>query len=309
MIRSIAQTVACSAVAACLALAATCSGAAAADDPALVKAATDGDVAAVERLLAAGTDPDSHDDNGLTALNWAAYQGHVAVVKALLAKHAAVDSHGNPRGWTPLMNATNGGHDEVISLLLAAGAAVNATDTDGTQAIWYAAIRHQAKVVTLLRASGASGDISGLVKAQALCAAGTKPMAEQSLEWHADGPNHGACSAVKHDSPRSVGAIIMVTYVVEGDRKAAKALSIRVQIYDDHLPKETVNATVQPLLRNIFAAAGRGAVPPAVTKATASLADLQADTPLGTVTARLTLSTKGGMPANGAEYRIAVQLK
>src|SRR5262249_48506968 len=140
-----------------------------AKDP-LVRAATDGDTATVQRLLDAGTDPNSHDEAGLTALNWAAYSGHLDIVRLLLAKHAVVDSRSNKAGWTPLMNAAAGGYDEIISALIAAGAKINLTDAAGADAIWYASAKNQARTVALLRKSGAIGGAAA-AKAQAICKA------------------------------------------------------------------------------------------------------------------------------------------
>jgi ankyrin repeat protein len=55
---------------------------------ALLKAAGDGDVAAVARLLAAGADVDAADSAGRTALYLASKHGHLAVVEELLEAKA-----------------------------------------------------------------------------------------------------------------------------------------------------------------------------------------------------------------------------
>jgi hypothetical protein len=277
---------------------------------ALVKSATKGDLAAVTKLLNAGVSPNSHDAHNLTALNWAAYNDHGDIVKLLIAKHAAVDSHGNPSGWTPLMNAANGGHDGVVSLLLAAGAAVNATDKYGDPPIWFAALAHKTATVKLLQAHGATDDVSRLILGQALCEAARTPLASPDLEWgYPDEWDHGHCDAVKHDFPGGPGDVVMFTYAVSGDRNGARTLTLLVNIYDDTLPKDVISATVQPLLTNIFAGAARGTLPDAVASSTAALADLNTDTPLGKVTAHLTPGSDAALPTNGAEYRIDIALK
>ena len=81
----------------------------------LHRAAWLGNVAATRVLLAAGAYPDALDDNGLTALHWAARGGHVAVVACLLAVS-------NPYllgedGLAALDHAQHAGHREVIALL------------------------------------------------------------------------------------------------------------------------------------------------------------------------------------------------
>jgi hypothetical protein len=107
--------------------------------------ATDaGDLAAVQKLLAEGTDVNLRDVHDWTALHYAAGNGDVALVTALLAAGAECDI-ANFERETPLRRAAmrykhlsealaitaNGDsiaeetlapHDEVIRLLLAAGA-------------------------------------------------------------------------------------------------------------------------------------------------------------------------------------------
>jgi hypothetical protein len=223
----------------------------------------------------------------------------------LLAKHAAVDSHSNPSGWTPLMNAAAGGFDEIVSVLLAHGASVQAKDTAGEQALWFASFRHHESTVALLRAHGAPGDFTRILTAQALCEAAREPLGDATVTWafYTDGINAG-CSGGKHDFPGGAGAVIMYTYVVGGDRSGAKTLSIKVNEYSSTLSKDLINATLQPLLRNLFATAGGAAVPSDVINSAALLSDLQADSALGRVTARFKPGNNGG-----GEYVMAFELK
>src|ERR1700674_2253700 len=53
----------------------------------VVAAAKTGDAATLKRLLDGGADPNSHDADALTALNWAAYNGHLAAVQILVQHH------------------------------------------------------------------------------------------------------------------------------------------------------------------------------------------------------------------------------
>ena len=278
---------------------------------ALVKAATDGDTAAVERLLAAGVNPNSADNKGLTALNWAAYNGNVPVVRALLAHKAAVDSHSNPDAWTPLMNAANGGHNDVIALLLDAGAQINAKDKVGDAAVWYAATSNLRQTAALLKARGATDDVSRILLAYTLCTSARAPLLDASINWHMvqGRVNQASCDGVKHISPGNAGSIIMFTYQVAGDQNGAKTLSINVLIADNQLSKDLINKTLNPLLTDAFVASGRGPVPTALLNAVADLSNLQTDTALGRFTAKFKPSTDPRYPVVGTEYHIDIDLK
>jgi hypothetical protein len=293
----------------CIALAAP---AAAADDP-LVKAAADGNVATVTRLLAAGSSADSHNDDGLTALNWAAYKGRTTIVRLLLAKHAAVDSHANAAGWTPLMNAAHGGYNEVVTLLLTAGADVNAKSTDGMTPLWYAAAGDKPKTIALLRAHGGTGDLAPVTAPQRLCDAvkATLGKNEKGLVWSAynDKSHHFGCNATKHAFPGGEGEIIMFNYQADGDETGARSFNVVAHVYASALPKDVVNETLQPLLRDLFAKLGRGAVPADLAQAMTAFSDIETDTALGHVTGHFKLGDDASLPNNGAEYGLTVALK
>jgi ankyrin repeat protein len=104
----------------------------------LYAAATEGDGAAVARLLAAGADPDAsvavrdvvpsgeffHE---ATALLAAVGRGRMEAARLLLDA-GAVRFLAAGDGTTPLMNAAVNGQPEVLRLLLGRGAAVDATE-------------------------------------------------------------------------------------------------------------------------------------------------------------------------------------
>ena len=54
----------------------------------IIQAARDGDLPAVQTLLAEGADINAEDSNGGTALMRASYKGHTEIVKLLLEKGA-----------------------------------------------------------------------------------------------------------------------------------------------------------------------------------------------------------------------------
>ena len=61
--------------------------------------------------------------------------GQVDVAKKLRARGAAV----NGPGWTPLIYAATGGHEDLVRWLLAEGAAIDAASPNGTTALMMAA--------------------------------------------------------------------------------------------------------------------------------------------------------------------------
>ena len=84
----------------------------------LFSAASGGDAAAVQALLAKGAELNAKNNDGVTALIVASGNGHLDVVQALLAKGADVNAKDN-NGWTALDAAAAGGHAEIRALLQA----------------------------------------------------------------------------------------------------------------------------------------------------------------------------------------------
>ncbi|MBM3962198.1 MAG: ankyrin repeat domain-containing protein [Planctomycetes bacterium] len=85
----------------------------------LLRSAQAGNLAAVQRILATGQDPNRGDGHGVTPLMHAAGSGHLDVVQALLAAKA------NPRladaaGRSAWMHASEQGHLATVQALLAA---------------------------------------------------------------------------------------------------------------------------------------------------------------------------------------------
>ena len=85
------------------------------------EAASTGDVAALERLLAAGADIDALDEHGQTALMLAALEGHERAV-AFLAQRGANLNHTAKYRLSALMLAVIRGHRWVAQALVNAGA-------------------------------------------------------------------------------------------------------------------------------------------------------------------------------------------
>eukprot|EP00274_Cyanoptyche_gloeocystis_P003547 CAMPEP_0196652872 /NCGR_PEP_ID=MMETSP1086-20130531/2334_1 /TAXON_ID=77921 /ORGANISM="Cyanoptyche gloeocystis , Strain SAG4.97" /LENGTH=153 /DNA_ID=CAMNT_0041983687 /DNA_START=17 /DNA_END=478 /DNA_ORIENTATION=- len=97
-------------------------------------AAASGHIGRVQTLLQGGTDPNSTDEYGYTALHYAARLGDVRLVELLLQHGAQVDPVTKAGKSTPLHRAAFCGHLEVVKILIKAGALAHRTDADGVSA-------------------------------------------------------------------------------------------------------------------------------------------------------------------------------
>ena len=89
----------------------------------LHRAAADGDLDEVRRLVAAGHPLNAFDELAFTPLHHAATRGHVAIMRVLLAAGAGVDARDEARiGDTPLGAAAATCTLEVAQVLVEAGA-------------------------------------------------------------------------------------------------------------------------------------------------------------------------------------------
>ena len=120
----------------------------------LVRAAHGGHKAVTQLLLDHGADVEAADNNGQTALSWAACKGHEAVTKLLLNAGADVAAADN-NGQTALISAAFPGHEAVTKLLLNAGADVAAADNNGQTALMLAAACGHQEVAKLSLDQGA----------------------------------------------------------------------------------------------------------------------------------------------------------
>ncbi|MEB3196651.1 MAG: ankyrin repeat domain-containing protein [Candidatus Sericytochromatia bacterium] len=123
----------------------------------LIEAAYAGLLPKVQKLLSEGTSVEAQDENGYTALHWAAQSGWPLTSKALLAKGANVNAR-DYQGRTPLLLATVRGYAgpkapkffyEVAKALLAEGADPNMKDNNGLSAAEYARARRMNNVLAL----------------------------------------------------------------------------------------------------------------------------------------------------------------
>ena len=107
-----------------------------------------GNIEAVKKYLAAGTDVNAKDKYKWTPLHNAATQGHKEVVELLIAKGADVNAK-DKYGKIPLHRACEC-EKEIAELLLDKGADVNAKDNDGETPLDQA----EGEIANLLREHG-----------------------------------------------------------------------------------------------------------------------------------------------------------
>jgi ankyrin repeat protein len=122
-------------------------------------AVSQGHVAAVDVLLAAGADFQAMDRLGLTALHAVSEMDDPAqatsnIVTRLLRAGALLEARDKFRG-TPLHAAANAGKPVMVALLLEAGARINAVGPDLRTPLQFAVMRGRRDVVELLLARGA----------------------------------------------------------------------------------------------------------------------------------------------------------
>lgn len=128
------------------------------------EASLNGQLSQVMDLLAAGQDVNSADEDGRTALMYAAYNGHAELLKRLLEKGALVNLC-DTNGRTALMLAASGPFPEAVKLLLSHNADPNLADKEEHfTALMYASAEGQLDVVKILlfyRADPTLKDVDG----------------------------------------------------------------------------------------------------------------------------------------------------
>lgn len=128
------------------------------EQAALFRAVRSGNTKLVSAILEKdGIDLEHPDENGRTALSWAAGEGNEAMVRFLLARGSTVDSSDHT-GRDPLSWAAERGHEIIVGLLLHETAGPNRKDTSGrTPLSWATEKEHIGVVLQLLRAEDLKG--------------------------------------------------------------------------------------------------------------------------------------------------------
>lgn len=126
----------------------------------LLRAARDGNETAV-KLFLTELDPDLKDGIGRTPLLWASERGHEAIVKQLLATGNVDVNVEDKYGRSPLNSAITNGHESVVEILLDVhGVRLNCHNMHGTTPLVHAVRNAQDSIIELLLEHGASPDLS-----------------------------------------------------------------------------------------------------------------------------------------------------
>ncbi len=119
----------------------------------------------VHTLVAAGTDVDTAQPDGATALHWAAYWNHTPTLELLIRAGAHLDA-ANEYGTTPLWAACANRHADAVRRLLAAGADPNRRLGTGETPLMRCAHTGDPVAVRALIAAGADIDATEPEKGQ-----------------------------------------------------------------------------------------------------------------------------------------------
>ncbi|MDC0723295.1 ankyrin repeat domain-containing protein [Nannocystis bainbridge] len=150
------------------------------DEWALHRAALDGQLEEVRRLLAAGVAIDARHPAwpGLpTALLAASFRGHAAIVEELLARGAEVRG-ANVQGRTALHLAADQEHALIVAMLCDAGAPVDALDFHLHSPLHVAAWQDHRESARVLLAAGAATELRDVNGDTPLALAATEPVPE-----------------------------------------------------------------------------------------------------------------------------------
>jgi len=137
----------------------------AADGPALVDAARNGNLNAVRSLLKKSADPNQAAPDGSTAVHWAVHHDNLAMLNALLGAGARPDGITRYR-IAPLTLAAQNGNAAVIERLLSAGANPDTASEEGQTALMTAARNGSIAAVRALLKRSAQVDLAESFRGQ-----------------------------------------------------------------------------------------------------------------------------------------------
>jgi hypothetical protein len=142
---------------------------------ALMNAAAQGHARIVQRLLDAGADKGQVNRFGADARTNAAYYGKEAIAKVLLAKGANPNGSGAPNAVTPLTGAAQSGSLAIVQALLDAGADPNQGGAGELTPLLAAAYGGRTEIARLLIARGASDEAGYARSPDALPVTASRP--------------------------------------------------------------------------------------------------------------------------------------
>jgi ankyrin repeat protein len=126
------------------------------DPDAFYRAAADADLQAVDDFLTVGFTANTESAEGVPVLVAAVRGRSVEVVQRLLAAGADPDGSCGGNGVSPLCEAASLGLSTIVGVLLSRGADPNQTTGNGQAALMLAASRGRREVVELLLSAGAN---------------------------------------------------------------------------------------------------------------------------------------------------------
>ena len=149
----------------------------------MVKAAMEGDMAAVVELLAKGADVNTKGRySGWTPLILAAKRGETELVNFLLSYGADVNEKSDVRNRTAIMEAARNRKIETVKALLTADPDVDAVDWEGYTVLMFAAVSGQSDIVDILLNHGADVNLRTKVGSSALMMASGYPSVFKKLK-------------------------------------------------------------------------------------------------------------------------------
>jgi len=149
----------------------------------LIKAAMDGDTAAVVESLSEGADVNAYGRySGWTPLILAARKGDTELVNFLLSQGANVNKKSSDQNRSAIMEAVRNRSVETVKALLTAKPDVDAVDWEGYTVLMFAAISGQSDIVDALLIHGADVNVKNKVGSSALMMASGYPKVYKKLK-------------------------------------------------------------------------------------------------------------------------------
>lgn len=113
----------------------------------LLESASRGELDTLVKALKAGADPMSEDEEGRTALHWAADRGYLEAARTMIAAGTPVDCR-DADGLTPLAYAITCDHVDIVMALIEAGADPRAQDDEGVTPLESASAEMRERIET-----------------------------------------------------------------------------------------------------------------------------------------------------------------
>ena len=187
-------------------------------DP-LIRAATEGNLEAVTRLLAAGVDINVRTKTNDTALMHAIVGRHARVAALLIDRGADVNVRNTGFGSTALMLAAERGDADLVRRLLDKGAAVDVRNNAGMTALHGAARHGGTDVVKRLLAAGAAVNVAAVA-----AEAGVTPLLEATWRGHHDAAAALLAGGADPNARNEEGATPLSVAEARGDNRLAHLL-------------------------------------------------------------------------------------